>query len=116
MNKVSIKCHTYTDRTRLGLLTPKKCWFSGWSSQKHAHDLWPWQVVVPGDAKGGRFVRWGGLHGRLCLADGDLALEEHQQFGVFSSIGVTGNWMLLKCKVTNHEGYQGMLFNGFFQP
>lgn len=35
------------------------------------------QVVVPGDAKGGRFVRWGGLHGRLCLADGDLALEEN---------------------------------------
>ncbi len=33
------------------------------------------QVVMPGDAKGGRFVRWGGLHGRLCLADGDLALE-----------------------------------------
>lgn len=33
------------------------------------------QVIMPGDAKGGRFVRWGGLHGRLCLADGDLALE-----------------------------------------
>eukprot|EP00438_Fugacium_kawagutii_P000666 Skav222318 [mRNA] locus=scaffold1249:222229:228839:+ [translate_table: standard] len=36
-----------------------------------------YEAVVPGDAKGGRFVRWGGLHGRLCLADGDLALEEN---------------------------------------
>lgn len=35
-----------------------------------------YEVVVPGDAKGGRLVRWGGLHGRLCLADGDLALED----------------------------------------
>jgi len=35
-----------------------------------------YEVIMPGDAKGGRFVRWGGLHGRLCLADGDLALED----------------------------------------
>ena len=39
-------------------------------------NLYLCQVIVPGDAKGGRFVRWGGLHGRLCLADGDLALED----------------------------------------
>lgn len=35
----------------------------------------PVEAVVP-EGHGGRFVRWGGLHGRLCLADGHLALEE----------------------------------------
>lgn len=33
-------------------------------------------VVPGGGAKGGRFMRWGGLHGRLCLADGALAVED----------------------------------------
>ncbi|OLQ06284.1 hypothetical protein AK812_SmicGene10441 [Symbiodinium microadriaticum] len=36
-----------------------------------------YEAVVPGGgAKGGRFMRWGGLHGRLCLADGALAVED----------------------------------------
>ena len=79
----------------------------------HTVSATSWQVVVPGDAKGGRLVRWGGLHGRLCLADGDLALEEHQQFGVFSSTCVTGT-AAIGCYSSVH---QGMLFNGcFFYP
>ncbi|CAJ1418862.1 unnamed protein product [Effrenium voratum] len=35
-----------------------------------------YEAIAPGDARGGSFVRWGGLSGRLCLADGDLGLED----------------------------------------
>eukprot|EP00930_Biecheleria_cincta_P074612 TRINITY_DN61822_c0_g1_i1.p1 TRINITY_DN61822_c0_g1~~TRINITY_DN61822_c0_g1_i1.p1 ORF type:complete len:423 (-),score=108.27 TRINITY_DN61822_c0_g1_i1:462-1700(-) len=35
-----------------------------------------YEDVVPGDFRGGRRMRWGGLHGRLCLEDGDLALQD----------------------------------------
>eukprot|EP00913_Durusdinium_trenchii_P027210 g25530.t1 len=42
-----------------------------------------YEAVVEGLGSGrdatGRFVRWGGLHGRRCLADGDLALEERSR-------------------------------------
>ncbi|CAE8632338.1 unnamed protein product [Polarella glacialis] len=34
-----------------------------------------YEEVVPA-ARGGRFVRWGGLHGRRCLTDGPLAVED----------------------------------------
>lgn len=78
-----------------------------------------WQVVVPGDAKGGRLVRWGGLHGRLCLADGDLALEEHQQFGVFSSTCVTGTAAIgcyLSVSLQTMKGIKGCYLMDVFFP
>ena len=106
-----IGCHSYIDTTTAGLTPQEKMLVFRLVVPKNMHTVSAssWQVVVPGDAKGGRLVRWGGLHGRLCLADGDLALEEHQQFGYFKHMcdWYCCNWMLLECKLTNHEGHQG---------